>query len=70
MKSQQVRLIDIFVLAPFMVYSGAKKSTLPGFLRLGLVVAGVATLAYNGNNYLKYNKPPALPAADQTTFKA
>jgi len=50
---QKIRLIDIFVLAPFMVYAGAVKSNLPVPVRAGLVVSGVATFIYNGNNYIK-----------------
>lgn len=50
---QKIRLIDVFVLAPFMVYAGAIKSNLPVMARIGLVVSGVATFVYNGSNYIK-----------------
>jgi hypothetical protein len=50
-KSQSVRLIDVFVLGPFMVAAGFRKSTLPVWMRVGLVGSGVATSAYNLANY-------------------
>lgn len=53
-KSQQVRLLDVFVIAPFLVYTGVKyKNSLPKIVSIGLVVTGILTAIYNGNNYLK-----------------
>ncbi len=49
---QQVRLLDVFVVAPFCLYAASFKS-LPNPVRAGLAVLGVATFLYNGNNYLK-----------------
>lgn len=49
---QQVRLIDVFVVAPFCFYVASYK-TLPNWVRGGLVVLGASTLLFNGNNYLK-----------------
>lgn len=49
---QQVRLLDVFVVAPFCFYAASYK-TLPNWVRAGLVVLGASTLLYNGNNYLK-----------------
>jgi len=55
-KSQSVRLFDMFVLGPFFVCAGARKSDLPGWMRVGLVIGGAGTVAYNGINYLKKRK--------------
>ena len=58
---QKIRLMDVFVLAPFMVYAGGVKSNLPNLVRGGLIISGVATFIYNGNNFLKNlntNKQP------------
>lgn len=52
MSVQQVRLLDVFVVAPFCFYVASYKS-LPAPVRAGLLVLGAATLIYNGNNYLK-----------------
>lgn len=49
---QQVRLLDVFVVAPFCFYAASFKS-LPNHVRAGLAILGAATLIYNGNNYLK-----------------
>lgn len=50
-KSQGVRLVDVFLLGPFMVAAGVRSSTLPTWMRVGLVGGGVATSAYNLANY-------------------
>lgn len=55
-KPQSVRLLDVFVLAPFMVYSGMRKSNLPMFFRAGLVMTGVLTGLYNARNYLEIQR--------------
>jgi hypothetical protein len=52
---QQVRLIDVFVVAPFCFYVASQK-TLSNPTRLGLYILGISTLLYNGNNYLKNRK--------------
>lgn len=51
-KSQYVRLVDVFVLAPIMIYAGTFKA-LPKWVRLSLIGMGVATAVYNGKNFLK-----------------
>lgn len=51
-KSQNIRLIDVFVLAPIMVYAGTFK-TLPLWVRISLIGMGVATAVYNGKNFLQ-----------------
>jgi hypothetical protein len=49
---QQIRLLDVFVVAPFCLYVASQKS-LSKPIRAGLFVLGISTLLYNGNNYLK-----------------
>jgi hypothetical protein len=49
---QTVRLIDVFFIAPFLMYVGSNKS-LSQPVRLTLWGLGVATLLYNGHHYLK-----------------
>lgn len=50
-KAQNIRLIDVFVIAPILIYAGASKSNLNDFVRIALVIIGVATLFYNAKNY-------------------
>ena len=52
---QSVRLMDVFVLAPTMVYASTFKS-LPNYIRLILFVSGICTLVFNGKNYLDIEK--------------
>lgn len=51
MDVQKVRLLDVFVVAPFLFYVGTRKE-LPQTLRLGVILLASATLIYNGKNYL------------------
>lgn len=53
-KSQTVRLIDVFVIAPICVYAGVKYyKIMPTWLSASLITIGVATFVYNGKNYLE-----------------
>lgn len=55
MKAQSVRLVDVFVLGPLMVwYAGASRG--PEWARAALGVAGLLTIAYNGANYLRADR--------------
>ena len=51
-KSQNIRLIDVFFIAPVCVYAGIKAKELPNWIRISLVGIGLATFYYNGKNYL------------------
>ena len=53
MKSQYVRLIDIFLLGPFMIYFGINATGVPELANTLMIIAGIATIIYNGRNYLK-----------------
>ena len=52
-KSQTIRLLDVFLIAPFMFYIGYKAKGLKDWERVGMYVLAGATLYYNGRNYLK-----------------
>lgn len=54
-KSQTIRLIDVFFIAPVCIYAGTQKS-LPQWLRISLIGIGAATAYYNGKNYLANKK--------------
>jgi len=51
-KSQETRLWDVFILGPFMVWAATRLNA-PDGAKLFLAGAGVATIAYNGSNYLR-----------------
>lgn len=51
-KSQNIRLVDVFFIAPVCVYAGIKAKELPTWIRISLVGIGLATFYYNGKNYL------------------
>lgn len=52
-KTQQMRLIDVFLLGPFMVWFSAKASRMPELARVTLAVAGLLTSLYNGHHFLR-----------------
>lgn len=54
-KSQTIRLVDVFVIAPALIYAGTFKE-LPMWLRVFLIGTGAATAIYNGKNYLANRK--------------
>lgn len=54
--TQNIRLLDIFVIGPLMIYAGAKAEGLNDIARGGLILFGATTIAYNGINYLNISK--------------
>lgn len=52
MNVQAIRLLDVFVIAPVLIYASSRKE-LPELLQVSLFGIGVATALYNGENYLK-----------------
>lgn len=51
MKTQQIRLMDVFFLGPFMVYSASLVPERHSTVRAVLAVSGVLTSVYNWRNY-------------------
>ncbi len=52
-RTQLIRLIDVVGIGPLMIYAGSKaKSDLSSPVRAALVIAGIATIGYNGMNYI------------------
>lgn len=54
-KAQAVRLFDVFLLGPFMVWAAGRLEA-PESARMFLWLAGMGTIAYNGYNYLKIER--------------
>lgn len=54
-KSQNIRLLDVFVIAPILVYIGIKQD-MPKLMKISLISIGIATFYYNGKNYLVNRK--------------
>lgn len=55
-KTQCVRLVDVFLLGPFMMWAGYKSGALPTWAKWTLALSGLATVAYNLNNYLRIQR--------------
>ena len=54
-KSQTVRLLDVFLIGPYLVFLSNKKS-LSSIDKQFLLVTGIATIFYNLSNYLERRK--------------
>ena len=54
-KTQNIRLVDVFLIAPYLGYVAYKGSVNKND-KLILTVLAVATLVYNGKNYLENRK--------------
>jgi hypothetical protein len=52
LKTQAIRLIDIFFIAPLLVFV-ALKYRIPEPAKTTLLVTGILTAIYNGGNYLE-----------------
>jgi hypothetical protein len=52
--TQQVRLMDVFLVTPFLIWASTKTTNKNA--KYGLVGLGVLTLAYNGYNFLRNYK--------------
>ena len=50
-KTQDVRLIDVFLLGPFMIWAGMQLKN--DLAKLAMIGSGVATIYYNGQNFLE-----------------
>jgi len=53
MKTQLIRLADVAFIGPFMLYA-AMRPKLTDSEKMILAGLGIATILYNGLNYLKY----------------
>ncbi len=49
MKTQNVRLFDVFILGPFMIWAGIQLQN--EIAKSAMVAAGAGTIIYNWNNY-------------------
>lgn len=54
-QAQMVRLWDIFIIAPVLVFVGAKYQ-MPILAKIALIGIGIGTFLYNGYFFLKYKK--------------
>ncbi len=51
-KGQGVRLLDIFVLGPFMIWFGVEAKGLNQMSKNTMIAAGISTIVYNARNFL------------------
>lgn len=66
MKSQAVRLADVFFIAPVMALSAVELQKKRPALSLVLFGLAVSTLLYNARNYIEIQKRSAPPGKTKT----
>lgn len=52
-KTQEVRLVDVFLLGPFMVWFATVAQGVPQWAKIALAVSGVLTTLYNGHHFIR-----------------
>ena len=57
-KAQEVRLVDVFVLGPLMLWFALRSRGMPEWSRFALGFAGVGTILYNARNYVRLSEAP------------
>ncbi len=57
-KAQSVRMADVLVFGPLMIYAGLGRQT-PQWLRVGMVIIGAGTVLYNLANYFTIEREEA-----------
>jgi hypothetical protein len=57
-KSQWVRLGDVFLLGPFLIWAATQVEQ--WWVKVLLVTFGASTIAYNARNWLTENKPKSI----------
>lgn len=63
MKAQSVRLMDVFVIGPLMMWAGYRLVQRYPVRGQFLFVSGIGTVIYNGHNYLQIEQARQLPPA-------
>lgn len=65
-KSQRMRIFDVVVLGPLMIWGGAKAGGLGG---TALAFFGVTTMFYNARNYRRVRNMATVPVAPPTPLQ-
>lgn len=55
-KTQTIRLIDVGVIGPVMIWAGLQVKPLPQWAKSFMVVTGAATIIYNWRNYQRQQR--------------
>jgi len=61
-KTQLIRLLDVFGLGPFMIYSAMREKN--KYFKTVMLVSGALTIIYNGKNYLEIERQKKIENAN------
>lgn len=62
MKTQLIRLIDVFLIGPFLIHGGLRPRHLTRNEKMLLALIGAATVLYNLKNYLETRQQEFAPS--------
>ena len=51
-KAQSVRIIDVLILGPFMIWFGIIAEAVPLWAKIVMIFSGIMTILYNAKNWL------------------
>lgn len=54
--AQYIRLFNALAVGPLMIYAGFKSEDLPDWVKMSLIVLGLATVAHNGISYMSIDE--------------
>lgn len=52
LKGQQIRLLDVFALGPFMIWFGLNAKGMSELTKNIMIISGIGTILFNGRNFL------------------
>ncbi len=66
---QSARMVDVFLLGPFMVWYGLETSNMPDWARGVMVVSGLMTMGFNSRNWLLVEEAKRLGVGCETLYR-
>jgi hypothetical protein len=64
-KTQQIRMLDVWALGPLMLYAAGLIPKKHGLTKAALAVTGIATIAFNWHNYQRIRLSQAAKSLEE-----
>jgi hypothetical protein len=68
LKTQGIRVLDVWVFGPFMLYAALKKQPLTKLEKTAIAAIGIGTVVYNMVNWVRENQREAEAQIEQESF--
>ena len=53
---QFIRVVDVLILGPVLIFIGIKYNSLPMWIRIFLIISGIATILFNATRFIKKSR--------------